>query len=146
MSATTRWAADQLFEKLAGSSQTIASVTTTAFDFGTPNDVNLASLGLNHGDRVIIHLSAKRAAGTDGTLAFTIQDAADNAGSIGTPATAVTHGTIPSMAADSGAVHVSGVVSVFVQRNRPWLRVNAVEGGSGTDSFQCHVTVYGLHA
>lgn len=144
MSATTRWAADQSFERLAGAAQTIASVTTTAFDFGTPNDINLVSLGLNHGDRVVIHLSVLRAGGTSGTLTFTVLDAPDSAGSIGSTATATTHGTIPVLAADSGAVHASGVVSVFVKQGRPWLRISAVEGGSGTDSFQCHATVYGV--
>lgn len=144
MSATSRWDVSNEMERLAGSSQTIAANATTAFDFGTPNDINLASLGLNHGDRVLIHISAVRAAGTTSTLAFTVQDAPDSSGSIGSVATAQTAGTAISFAADSGAVHKSGVVSMFVKPGRPWLRINAVHGVGGTDSFQCHCTVYGV--
>ena len=144
MSATSRWDANTQMERLAGASQTIAANATTAFDFGTPDDINLTSLGLNHGDRVLIHLSAVRAAGTTSTLAFTVQDAPDSSGSIGTPATATTAGTAISFAANSGAVHKSGVISVMVKAGRPWLRINAVHGVGGTDSFQCHCTVYGV--
>jgi hypothetical protein len=144
MSATSRWAVSEEVERLTGASQVIAANATTAFDFGTPNDVNLADLGLKHGDRVMVHISAVRAAGTTSTLAFTIQDADDNAGSIGTPATAVTSGTAPTFATDSGAVHKSAVVAVKVQNGRPWLRINAVHGVAGTDSFQCHCSVYGV--
>jgi hypothetical protein len=144
MSATSRWNVNGEMERLAGSFQTIAANATTAFDFGTPNDIKLSTLGLNHGDRVLIHISAVRAAGTTSTLAFTIQDADDNAGSIGTPATATTSGTAPVFATDSGAIHQSAVVSVQVKHGRPWLRINAVHGVAGTDSFQCHCTVYGV--
>lgn len=135
---------------LATASQTIAANATTAFDFGTPNDINTASLVggepgelYDPGDRILLVFSALRAAGTTSTLTYTIQDAPDSAGSIGTPATAVTYGTIPSHAAGT-AGHVGGVVAVQVQPGRPWIRVNAVHGVGGTDSFQAHVTVLGV--
>lgn len=133
-------------EKLAGASQVIAANATTAFDFGTPNDVDLtdSTYGYNPGDRLLVLLSATRAAGTTSTLTFTIQDADDSSGSIGTPATAVTSGTVPTFAADSGAIHQSAVVAIKIQPDRPWVRINAVHGTAGTDSFQCHATVLGV--
>lgn len=121
----------------------IAANATTALDFGTPNDINLAAGGYKPGDRVLLCLSAVRAAGTTSSLTFTVQDADDSAGSIGTPATATTVGTIPSMgAADAGAV--AGIISVTVKPGRPWLRVNMVHGISGTDSFSCSVACIGV--
>lgn len=155
MSQQVNWNAGRMV-RIASSSQTIAANATTAFDFGTPNDVNLAAAGtaaaptqdaaaaLPHGDRLFLVLSAKRAAGTTDNLSFTIQDADDNAGSIGTPAAAVTDGTLPTLAAGSGAVGTAAVIGVKVQPGRPWIRVNAVHAGGGTDSFQCHATLFAL--
>ena len=143
MSSTVKWDLAGI-EKVAGASQVIAANATTAFDFGTPNDIDLTDLVYNPGDRLLLLISATRAAGTTSTLAFTIQDADDSAGSIGTPATAVTSGTAPTFAADSGAVHQSAVVAVKIQPGRPWIRVNAVHGVAGTDSFQCHCTLLGV--
>lgn len=143
MSSTVRWdVADSI--AAATASQTIAANGTVAFDFGTPNDVDLRGTAFAPGDRVAVVLTAKRAAGTTSTLAFTIEDAPDNAGAIGTPAAASTDGTLPSMAADSGAVTVGGIVSVQVKPGRPWIRVNAVHGVGGTDSFQAHATILGV--
>ena len=142
MSSTVKWDLAGI-EKIAGASQVIAANATTAFDFGTPDDIDLTDLVYNPGDRVLILISATRAAGTTSSLAFTIQDAPDSSGSIGTPATAVTSGTAPSFgAADTG--HKSAVVALKIQPGRPWIRVNAVHGISGTDSFQCHCTVLGV--
>lgn len=129
---------------MRSASQVIATNGTVAFDFGTPNDINLAATTFEPGDRVLVIISALRAAGTTSSLAFTIQDAPDSAGSIGTPASATVIGTLPTMATDSGAVHTSGAVSVVVKQGRPWIRVNAVHGTAGTDSFQCHCQVVGI--
>lgn len=130
---------------IANASQVIAANATTAFDFGTPDDIKVAAGSLYRpGDRLLLILSATRAAGTTSTLTFTVQDAPDSAGSIGTPATAVTSGTIPSFAAGSGAVNKSAAIAVQLQNNRPWFRVNAVHGGGGTDSFQCHAALYAI--
>lgn len=125
-------------------SQVIAANATTAFDFGTPNDIDLRTTDFKPGDRVLVVISATRAAGTTSTLTFTIQDADDNAGSIGTPATAEVDGTVPTFAADSGAIHQAALIAVKVKNGRPWLRVNAVHGVAGTDSFQCHCSVIGV--
>jgi hypothetical protein len=73
---------------LGVASVTINSATTTTFDFGTPDDLNLAALsGYNPGDRVLVILSATTA-GTTNNLTWVVQDAADSSGSIGTPAAA----------------------------------------------------------
>lgn len=140
--STVNWALNENIRSRSAS-QVIAANATTAFDFGTPNDIDLRTTDFKPGDRVLIVISALRASGTTSTLSFTVQDANDNAGSFGTPATAVTDGTLPSFAADTTG-HQYGVVAVKVQNGRPWIRVNAVHGTSGTDSFQCHCTVLGV--
>lgn len=139
MSTTVKWATGAAI--LAESTQTIAANATTAFDFGTPNDIDLANIsGYDPGDRILVVLSVVRAAGTTSTLTFTIQDADDNAGSIGTPATAVTSGETPVYAAATAGAQ-NTLAAIRVQSGRPWIRINAVHGGGGTDSFQCHCTV-----
>lgn len=143
MSSTVNWDMGGITQ-LAAASQVIASNGTVAFDFGTPDDIDLeAETGYSPGDRLLLVLSATRAAGTTSTLAFTVQDAPDDAGSIGTPATAVTAGTSPAFAAGT-AGHLSAVVAIKLQPGRTWVRVNAVHGTAGTDSFQCHAALYGV--
>lgn len=143
MSTTVNWDLKGATQ-LAAASQVIAANATTAFDFGTPDDIDLeAETGYRPGDRLLLVLSATRAAGTTSTLTFTIQDAPDSAGSIGTPATAVTSGTIPTFAAGT-AGHLSNAIAIKLQPGRTWLRVNAVHGGGGTDSFQCHASLYSV--
>lgn len=124
-------------------SAVIAANATTAMDFGTPNDIDLRTTDFKPGTRVLLALSASRASGTTSSLTFTIQDADDNAGSIGTPATATIGGTIPSVAA-AGGLFCEGIVSVKVKPDRPWIRVNMVHGTAGTDSFTCHAHVLGI--
>ena len=129
---------------LANASQVIAANGTVAFDFGTPDDIDLeAETGYRPGDRLLLVLSATRAAGTTSTLTFTVQDALDNAGSIGTPATAVTSGTIPAFAAGT-AGNLANAIAIKIQPLRTWIRVNAVHGTAGTDSFQCHASLYAV--
>jgi hypothetical protein len=127
---------------LAAATQTIAANATTAFDFGTPNDLYLPGLsGYTQGDRLLLVLTAVRAAGSTSTLAWTIQDAdAVDSVTIGTPATAVTDGT--SLTAVAGSQQK--LVGVRRQNGRPFLRVNAVHGGGGTDSYACTAILLGL--
>lgn len=129
---------------LASTSQTIAANATTAFNFGAPADIYLPTVGGNayqSGMRLLLLLSDVRAAGTTSSLGYTVQDADDVAGAFGTPATALTDGT--SLAGTIAAAHRK-VVGVQIQTGRPWLRVNAVHGGGGTDSYQCHATLLGF--
>lgn len=113
----------------------IATATTTNFDFGTPNDINLDTVtadapGLEYrpGDRVLLILRGTTGGTTD-TLSWSVQDAPDSAGSIGTPATAVTSGTLTGGTGDEHAI-----ISVRVQPGRPWIRVRMTSTGT-TDTF-----------
>lgn len=123
---------------LATSKVTISSATTTSYDFGTPDDVNLAGESdYKNGDRVLVVFSGSTAGTTD-TLTFVVQDADDSSGSIGTPATAVTsmvHGALASGTGDGFAV-----AAVKVQPDRPWIRCRVTSNGT-TDTFVTHCTV-----
>jgi hypothetical protein len=135
----TRWDMANI-SLVASSKQTIASATTTSFDFGTPDDVNTASLsGYSPGDRLLIVLSASTA-GSTSNLTWVIQDADDSSGSIGTPATAVTFAVNGALAATTGDDF--SAFALKLQPGRPWIRVRATN--SGTDSFVCHCTVWAV--
>jgi antirestriction protein ArdC len=128
---------------LAASSQTILANATTAFNFGSPTDIYLPTVAggtFVSGCRLLLVLSDVRAAGTTSTLGYTVQDAPDLAGAIdtGNLGTALVDGS--SLTGTAAAAHRK-VVGVAVQTGRPWLRVNAVHGGGGTDSYQCHATL-----
>jgi hypothetical protein len=127
--------------KIAESKVTINSATTTAFDFGTPNDIDLRALsGYAPGDRVLVVLTATTAGTTD-ALTWVIQDAADNAGSIGTPAAAVTSAVAGALSAGTGDDY--SAFAVQVQPNRPWLRVAVTRVGT-TDTHVTHCSVYAV--
>lgn len=109
---------------------TIATATTLNLDFGTPDDL-LVAVGPNYrpGDRLVAVITATTAGSTDAT-SFSVQDAPDNAGAIGTPAAAVTT-TLPAAAAGSQTV----VVGIQVQPGRPWIRVRATRASGTTDTL-----------
>lgn len=122
----------------------IATATTTNFDFGTPDDIKLGTttaaapgLGYRPGDRVLAIFRATTA-GTTNTVSFSVQDAPDSSGSIGTPATAVTSGTLTGGTGDQYAI-----VSVRVQNGRPWLRFCVTSNGT-TDTFVASCIVLAL--
>jgi hypothetical protein len=117
---------------LGASKVTLATSTTTSFDFGTPDDINLATnANYRPGDRVMVVLTGTTA-GTTNTLTWVVQDADDSAGSIGTPATAVTDVVYGGLAGGTGDDYT--VLAVEVQNGRPWLRVRAT-GNGATDTF-----------
>ena len=123
---------------LATAKQTIASPATTAFDWGTPNDLYVPSLvGFDQGMRLLLAVTAITA-GTTSTLTVVVQDADDNAGSIGTPATAVTDGTLALSTGDGYTA-----IGIRLQVGRPWLRV-AVTHATATDSFVVGAMLLGL--
>lgn len=127
--------------KIASSKVTIATATTTSFDFGTPDDINLAALsGYAPGDRVLVILTASTAGTTD-NLTWVIQDADDSSGSIGTPATAVTSAVAGALAATTGDDY--SAFAVKVQPGRPWLRIRVTSSGA-TDTFVTHCSVYAV--
>lgn len=117
---------------------TIATATTTAFDFGTPDNIGLASVsGYSPGDRILIVLTASTVGTTD-ALTWLIQDADDSSGSIGTPAAATTTFVTGALAAGTGDDVT--VAAVKLQPGRPWLKVSAVRVGT-TDTHVCHCTI-----
>lgn len=129
--------------KLGSAKLSVATAATTAFDFGTPNDIKLGAAsgapgnGYRAGDRVLVVVSSTTG-GTTNAIAITVQDAADNAGSIGTPATATTDGTLTGGTGDQ-----QFVTMVQIKADRPWLRVNAVGVGT-TDTHLLTCTVYAV--
>ena len=127
----------------AASSQVLASPSTVAFDFGTPDNVDLRTLG-NPGDRVLIYLSAVRASGTTSTLQLVVQDADDSAGAIGTPATATVTGSNAVIAAGDAGLSTR-LLSLVIKSDRPWLKLSLTHVG-GSDSFQAHATVFSIPA
>lgn len=129
--------------RLGTAKASIATATTTALDFGTPNDIDLRSTGWARGCRLlaILHLTT---AGTTDTTDWTIQDAPDNAGSIGTPATAVTNAVAGSLAGGTGDQYA--VVEITPQADRPWLRFNVHRAAGVTDTTVGTVTLLALPA
>jgi hypothetical protein len=126
---------------LGVASVTINSATTTSFDFGTPDDLNLAALAnYSPGDRVLVILSATTA-GTTNNLTWVIQDAPDSSGSIGTPAAATISAVRGALAA--GTANDFSAFAVQIQPNRPWLRVRVTSDGA-TDTFVTHCTVWAV--
>ena len=134
---TVRDLIDSTRIKVLGSAKaSIATATTTSLDFGTPDDINLATnTNYRAGDRVLLVLDLSTAGTTD-TTSWVVQDAPDSSGSIGTPATAVTSGTLTGGTGDQYAV-----VAVRVQPGRPWLRVRVTRASGTTDTTvaQCMV-------
>lgn len=140
MSTTVKWDMAGA-TKIASSKVTINSATTTSFDFGTPDDINLALVaGYSPGDRLLVVLTASTAGTTD-SLTWVIQDAPDSSGSIGTPATAVTAVVAGALLATTGDDY--SAFAVQVQPNRPWLRVRVTSSGA-TDTFVTHCSVYAV--
>lgn len=108
----------------------IATVTTTNLDFGTPDDLKVAvGATFQPGDRIVIVIRATTAGTTDAT-SFSVQDAPDNAGAIGTPAAAITT-ALPAAATGNQTV----VIGVQLQPGRPWIRVRATRASGTTDTL-----------
>lgn len=124
---------------LATGSASIATATTTAFNFGSPSDVKVA-VGANFqpGDRLVFVITADTAGTTDSND-FIVLDAPDSSGSIGTTATAVTT-TLPAAAA--GAQYV--VLGVRLQPGRPWLRLQVHRASGTTDTVKCRAVLLAI--
>lgn len=135
-----RWDLEGL-TKIASSKVTINSATTTVFDFGTPDDINLATIaGYSNGDRILVVLTASTAGATD-ALTWVVQDAPDSSGSIGTPAAATLSAVAGALAAGTGDDY--SAFAVQLQPNRPWLRVAVTRVGT-TDTHVTHCSVYAV--
>lgn len=128
----------------ATANQVIAANSTVAFDFGTPDNIYLPNFA-KPGDRILVMLTAVRAAGTTSTLQLVVQDADGAATAIGTPATATVVGSNAVVAA-ADAGNSTRFVSLVVKAGRPWLKVSLTHAGGGTDSFNTVCTVFALPA
>jgi len=119
-------------KRLATMTASIATVTTTNF----ASDVNVA-VGTNYapGDRLVLVITGSTAGTTDST-SFDVQDAPDSAGSIGTPAAAVTT-TLPVAATGNQYV----VLGVKLQPGRPWIRVRTTRASGTTDTLLCRAVL-----
>lgn len=119
--------------KVLGSAKaSIATVTTTNLDFGTPDDIDLRSTNWAAGCRLLLLLRSTTAGTTD-TTSWTVQDAADNAGSIGTPATAITN-VVAGSALTGGTGDKYSLVEITPQADRPWIRVACARAAGTTDT------------
>lgn len=137
MADTIRW--DMAGAELLGSAKvTINTATTTSFDFGTPNDIDLSTnANYDHGDRVLVVLSASTAGTTD-ALTWVIEDAPDSSGSIGTTAAAELSFITGALAETTGDAFT--VAAVRLKPGRPWLRVRVTRAGT-TDTHVTHCMV-----
>lgn len=138
MSTTVRWGVGSEMRLLGSARLSITDATTSYFDFGTPDNIKLA-VGTTYkpGDRILVVITTD-SDGTTDTITAVIQDADDNAGSIGTPATAVTSGTLLMGSGDKAACY-----SVKLQSGRPWLKIGVTESGA-TDTIACHCSVWAV--
>ena len=130
--------------KIAAAAISTTDAETVYFDFGTPDNINLAGssgpgFGYRPGDRIFVTLTTD-SGGTTSAITLVVQDADDNAGSIGTPATAITDGTL---LAGTGDKQVQ--TSVVVQPGRPWLKIG-VTNSDATDTVLCYCTVFAIPA
>lgn len=131
---------------VATSKQTLATPSTVAFDFGTPNDIYLpGKANYDSGDRLLFVCTASTA-GTTSTLTWVFQDADDTDGgtTIGTPA------TVDATRIDSTGSTLAGstgddfrLVGVSPTQLRPWIRVS-ITHATATDSFVAHCTVLAI--
>lgn len=117
--------------------------TETNFDFGTPNDIDLsAEADYKNGYRVLVAFAGRAAAAqTTDAVTWAVYDAPDNAGSIGTPAAAVT--SVVEGALVGAVTEDICVVAVRVQYGRPWIRCSADMQGT-TDDYHVTCTVYAV--
>lgn len=121
----------------------LTDATETNFDFGTPNDLDLsASAEYAPGDRIMVAFAGRAAAAqTTDAVTWAVYDAADNAGSIGTPAAAVT--SVIEGALVGAVTEDVCVVAVTVQYGRPWIRCSADMQGT-TDDYHVSCTVFAI--
>lgn len=144
MSSTVKW--DLAGAKVLGVDTLILTDgTETAFDFGTPNDINLAAeSNYSPGDRILIVFAGRAAAAqTTDAVTWAVYDADDNAGSIGTPVAAVT--SVIDGALIGAATEDTLVLAMKVQPDRPWIRCSADMQGT-TDDYHVSCVVMAVQS
>jgi hypothetical protein len=139
MATTIRW--DMASMKVLGVDTLILTdATETDFDFGTPDDINLAAeASYAPGDRILVVFAGRAATGqTTDAVTWAVYDAPDDGGSIGTPATASTH--VIDGALVGAVTEDTLVIAVEVQPGRPWIRCSADMQGT-TDDYHVSCVV-----
>jgi len=139
MSTTVRW--DMAAASMLGVDTLILTdATETNFDFGTPNDINLATnTGYSPGDRLLVVFAGRAAAAqTTDAVTWAVYDADDSSGSIGTPVAASTH--VIDGALIGAVTEDTLVIAVEVQPGRPWIRCSADMQGT-TDDYHVSCVV-----
>ncbi len=124
--------------KLGNARLSTTDAETVYFDFGTPDNIDLANVsGYRPGDRIFVSLTCD-SDGTTSTITLVALDAPDSSGSIGSTAAAITDGTLLSGTGDNTLS-----TSVVVQPGRPWLKFG-VTNSSATDTVLCYCTVWAI--
>jgi hypothetical protein len=139
MSTTVRW--DMAGAKVLGVDTLILTdATETNFDFGTPDDINLAAeANYDPGDRILVVFAGRAAAAqTTDAVTWAVYDAPDSSGSIGTPAAASTH--VIDGALVGAVTEDTLVIAVQVKPGRPWIRCSADMQGT-TDDYHVSCVV-----
>jgi len=125
--------------RLGSAKAAVSLAQTVNFDFGTPDDLNIPALSnFKHGDTILVVFTATTSGTTD-RVTFSVQDAADSSGSIGTPATAITDGTLTTLGPTTAVAHTA----VRLQSGRPWLRCRVTSVGT-TDSWVATCQVFAV--
>jgi hypothetical protein len=111
----------------------LTDATETNFDFGTPDDINLAAeANYGPGDRILVVFAGRAAAAqTTDAVTWAVYDADDSSGSIGTPAAATT--SVIDGALIGAVTEDTLVLAVKVQPGRPWIRCSADMQGTTDD-------------
>lgn len=129
--------------KIASGRISTTDAETVYFDFGTPDNINLAAAsgapgnGYRPGDRLFAIFTTD-SDGTTSAITAVVLDAPDSAGSIGSTAAAVTDGTLLMGTGDKQLL-----TSIVVQPGRPWIKIG-VTNDNATDTVLCYCTVYAV--
>lgn len=133
--------------KVLFSGKTSVSGVTAGTALGT--DLNLGvTAAFVSGMRLVVIFDATTAGTTDVT-SFNIQDAPDNAGSIGTPAN-ISVGPPSLQASPVGNLLTGGtgdrvaIASILLTPGRPWIRLQAVRAAGTTDTTVVRGIILGV--
>lgn len=117
----------------------IATVTTTTIGA----DINLSVTAAYLSNMRLLCIFDATTAGTTDTTSFVVQDANDSAGSIGTPATALTT-EISGSGLAGGTGDRLAVLAIQLQNGRPWLRFRTARAAGTTDTTVVRAILLGL--
>lgn len=132
MSSTVKWAPG--VKVLGFDTLILTDATETAFDFGTPDNIDLqTNANYAPGDRIVVVCAGRAAAAqTTDAVTWAIKDAPDDgSGGIGTPAAATID--VIDGALVGAVTEDSLVAAVQLKSGRPWIQVTADMQGTTDD-------------